>query len=144
MIPALAIGSALDFMRGKWWMVLVAGLLVWVVIEKGNARHWEKRALNCEQRIEIAKREAAEQAAANSKRLADATADYAARESSRQPIILTSKETVREYAQTPAGASQCLDAGRVSGIDDLDARIAASAPSGGPGAVPANPGPSPD
>jgi len=66
-MPVLAIGSAIDFMRGKWWLVLVAALGIWLLIEKGNSRHWEKQFHACEQRIEIAKREAAEQAAAADK-----------------------------------------------------------------------------
>ncbi|RYG88815.1 MAG: hypothetical protein EON59_03225 [Alphaproteobacteria bacterium] len=145
MIPAIGIGAALDFMRGKWWILPVAVLAVLLVLAKGDARHWEKQALACERRIEIAKREAAEQLAANERRVSDATADYAARTAAAEPIIIRSRDIVREYAQTEAGAAQCLDAARVDGVRrDREGLFAGSDPAateGGSGAVQTRPAP---
>lgn len=141
----LSLGAALGLMRGKWWIIPVAVLGLLLVLAKADARHWEKLAKACEMRIEVAKREAAEQAAANQKRLADATADFAARTAAAEPIILRSRETIREFSQTDAGRAQCLDASRVDGVRrDREALFASDdpgAPERGAGAVPAGPAP---
>ncbi|RYG90102.1 MAG: hypothetical protein EON59_00540 [Alphaproteobacteria bacterium] len=145
MIPPLAIGAALDFMRGKWWILPAAALALWALIERGNARHFEKLHLQDAALIERAKRESAEQLAKNERRVADATADYAARAVAQEPIILKSRETIREYAQTPAGAAQCLDAARADGVrasrNALFAGDDTGAAQGGSGAVQALPSP---
>ncbi|KZE14068.1 hypothetical protein [Sphingomonas hankookensis] len=60
-------------------------------------------------------------------RIASATGTYADRLANRQPLILESTNTVREYAQTDAGRVRCRDADRVRSIDLLDARFAAPA-----------------
>jgi hypothetical protein len=52
---------------------------------------------------------------------ANAQAD---REAARQPIIVRSTDTVREYAQTDAGRAVCRGPDRVRSIDALDAEIA--------------------
>ncbi|WP_426254485.1 hypothetical protein [Sphingomonas sp. DC2300-3] len=73
---------------------------------------------------------------------ASAALTYADRLAAREPIILRSTNTVREYAQTDAGRARCLGADRVRGIDALDAALFPAAPgaarSGGAG-VPADP-----
>lgn len=69
-------------------------------------------------------------------RLAQAAADYAAWLAARQPIIVRSTNTVREYAQTDAGRVLCRDADRVRAIDALDAELAEAAGSAGGGAGP--------
>lgn len=112
----LGIGAFLDFMRGRWWIVPVAVCLVFALVQWGNARHHEKIALNRKLLIEEMRREAAEQRAKNEKRVADATTDYAERLASVQPIIIRSRDTVKEYAQTEAGRAPCLDAARVDGV----------------------------
>ncbi|WP_066795005.1 hypothetical protein [Sphingomonas soli] len=142
MIP---LGAALDFMRGKWWLLGVGAALIFALIQWGNARHWEKRYLQQVALIERAKVAAAEQYAANEKRLAEATADYAARAAAAEPIILHSRETVTRYAETPAGAAPCLATDRVDGVRrDREALFAGddtSAAERGAGAVQALPAP---
>jgi hypothetical protein len=71
--------------------------------------------------------DAEEQKAAWADGIAHAAQDYAQRLSDRQPIILHSKDTVTQYAQTPAGRVPCLAADRVHGIDQLDEGLAAAA-----------------
>ncbi|SEN50920.1 hypothetical protein SAMN05192583_2925 [Sphingomonas gellani] len=75
-------------------------------------------------------------------RHAQATATYADRLATREPIILHSTNTVREYAQTAAGRAVCLGADRVRGIDALDASLFAHDPARTDGSeeeVPADP-----
>lgn len=63
-----------------------------------------------------------------------AYAGLAQRTADREPIILRSTNTVREYAQTQAGAALCLGAERVLGIDALDRELfgeSAAPPAGG-------------
>lgn len=80
------------------------------------------------------------QEANNAKAQQAASESYAEKLQNVQPIILHSKETVREFAQTPAGAAPCLDAGRVSGIEkDRDALFGTSASSGSSAPVPTLP-----
>lgn len=73
---------------------------------------------------------AAKREAAWERKLSDARGQYATDIANRQPIIIRSKDTVREYAQTPAGKSACLDANRVRGIDGFDTDIATTASRG--------------
>jgi hypothetical protein len=72
---------------------------------------------------------------------------FASTLASREPVILHSTDTVREYAQTPAGRAACLAADRVLGIDQLDAALfhpeAAASAGAGAAALPAEPGPAP-
>lgn len=73
---------------------------------------------------------------------ASAAQTYADRLAAREPIILRSTDTVREYAQTNAGRARCLGADRVRGIDALDAALfpaAPGAPRSGDAGVPADP-----
>lgn len=69
--------------------------------------------------------------------LAQAAASYAAGLAAREPIIVRSTNTVREYAQTDPGRVLCRDADRVRALDALDAELAEAARSanGGAGAV---------
>lgn len=142
MIP---IGAALDFMRGRWWLLGVVAAMAFALFQWGNARHWEKRYLQQVAIMEAAKRASADQLAANEHRLAEATTSFAAQAAQREPIIIHSRDTVREYAQTEAGAAQCLDAGRVDGVrasrDALFARDDPRGPGSGDGAVPPLPAP---
>ena len=73
---------------------------------------------------------------------ASAAQTYADRLAAREPIILRSTDTVREYAQTNAGRARCLGADRVRGIDALDAALFPPAPGAarsGDARVPADP-----
>lgn len=81
-------------------------------------------------------RAAAERYAANAGRLAAAADSYATRQAALQPLIVRSTDTVRSYAETPAGRVLCRDPDRVRGIDELDASLRASVAAGeGEGAV---------
>lgn len=63
---------------------------------------------------------------------------YAAGLAARDPIIVRSTDTVREYAKTDAGRVLCRGADRVRAIDALDAELVAApgTTGGGGGAVP--------
>ena len=69
--------------------------------------------------------------------LAQAATNYAAGLAAREPIIVRSTNTVREYAKTDAGRVLCRGADRVRAVDALDAELAEAAgpASGGAGAV---------
>ena len=69
---------------------------------------------------------------------ATAAQTYAASLTSRQPLIIHSKDTVTRYAQTDAGRVLCRAADRVRDIDALDADLARdpTASSRSEGAVP--------
>lgn len=78
-----------------------------------------------------------------SRQNSEAWAIYAGSLANRQPLILKSTDTVREYAQSDAGRVLCRSADRVRGIDDLDASLihpaTAGAAGGGGGSVRADP-----
>jgi hypothetical protein len=85
----------------------------------------------------IAARDVAKAEAGFAARSADAVTSYADRLAAREPIILHSTNTVREYAQTDAGRVLCRGTDRVRAIDDLDRQLATppGATGGGAGAV---------
>lgn len=64
----------------------------------------------------------------------------AARDAAREPIVLRSTNTVREYAQTADGRVLCLPAERVRGIEADAAALSAAAQAAGNGnpAMPAD------
>ncbi len=62
-----------------------------------------------------------------------ALSTYASALADRQPLIVRSTDTVREYAQSDAGRVLCRPADRVRAIDDLDASLAQSATAGAAG-----------
>ncbi|MFV1919123.1 hypothetical protein VPH46_06790 [Sphingomonas sp. MJ1 (PH-R8)] len=66
--------------------------------------------------------------------IAQAAAAYAADLAAREPIIVRSTNSVREYAQTDAGRVLCRDADRVRAVDVLDAELAKAAGTTGSGA----------
>ena len=121
------------------WLLLAAALAALFATRAKLAR------VKLEHEIQLATiaRKAAEQDAADQARVAKAADDYAARAAALQPIIVRSRNTVRTYAETPAGRAPCLAADRVRGIDDLDAAIAAAAQPGA-AAVRADAGVPPD
>ena len=63
----------------------------------------------------------------------DALSTYASALADRQPLIVRSTDTVREYAQSDAGRVLCRSADRVRAIDELDASLAQSTPAGAAG-----------
>ncbi|MGN5373302.1 hypothetical protein [Sphingomonas hankookensis] len=136
--------AALALLRRAWWLIPIIALAAgWLWTDRKLAdtrltlaRERTVRAqdlADAEKAKLKAERDAAE-------RVAAATATFADRLATRQPIILESTKTVREYAQTDSGRVRCRDADRVRSIDLLDARLAAPAPAAGSGdrAVPAD------
>lgn len=120
--------AALALLRRFWWAVPIVALTALLFItraQRDDARHTlrnERAAMTAE--IDRADRErlAAEKRYADRQTAAALT--YADRLAAREPIILRSTNTVREYAATPAGRAVCLGADRVRGIDALDAELA--------------------
>lgn len=120
--------TAWGMARRFWWAIPIAtlaALLLVIRAQRNDARQTltnERAAWSAE--IDRAERErlAAEKRYAD--RQASAALTYADRLAAREPIILRSTNTVREYAQTDAGRARCLGADRVRGIDALDAELA--------------------
>ncbi len=136
--------AALALQRRVWWLIPIIALAAgWLWTDRkladtrltlANERMVRAQDLADAEKAKLkAERDAAD-------RVAAATATFADRIATRQPIILESTNTVREYAQTDAGRVRCRDADRVRSIDLLDARLAAPAPAAGSGdrAVPAD------
>lgn len=112
----------------KWFGIgslIAIALLTTALGITRNTLHNVRQANKLAEQTRIAvaaKREAKWQA-----KLSDERGKYAADQANRQPIIIRSKDTIREYAQTDAGRVACLDANRVRGIDGFDTDIAATA-----------------
>lgn len=97
--------------------------------------------------VDRADRARAEQELRHVQQLSTATATFADRLAAREPIILHSTNTVREYAQTDAGRARCLGADRVRGLDSYLAALTSAnsaAAAGRADAVPAHADPSPN
>jgi len=121
-----AAGFAL--LRRFWWAVPMFGLLAALhftretLADRTATLNAERTAMSADiakadqLRIDAEKRFAVQQTTA--------LATFADRLANREPIILRSTDTVRNYAQTAA----CLPADRVRGIDALDAELFASDP----------------
>lgn len=92
-----------------------------------------------------AERDVAKAEAGWARQRVDASKQQADREAARQPIIIRSTDTVREYAKTDSGRALCRGADRLRAVDALDAELAAPArtASGSVGAVPADAAASP-
>lgn len=135
------------------WKLIGGGVFLavigFLIVQYGAARydqgklqertHWEHAA-------RLAEISRGEERLADERRVSAAVLAYSDALAAQQPVILRSIDTVREYAQTPAGAVLCLPADRVWGIDAdaaaLGLQPAPAAPGGG-SAVPANPDPAP-
>ena len=137
-VAGAAIGTATG---ARWWRlalklapwIAIAGLLAALQLTRGTLAR-----ARLEHAAELAGLDAAaaRQSAANSDRVARAADAYATRTAALQPLIVRSTDTVRTYAETPAGRARCLDADRVRGIDALDAALGApEAAGGGDGAM---------
>ncbi|KQM92243.1 hypothetical protein ASE70_15120 [Sphingomonas sp. Leaf22] len=123
--------EALALFRRVWWLVPIAALAagwLWtdrkladVRVTLANERTVRAQDLADANAAKLkAERDAADHAAA-------AALTFADRLANRQPIILESTNTAREYAQTDAGRVRCRSADRVQAIDLLDARLADAA-----------------
>ncbi|TCP33285.1 hypothetical protein [Sphingomonas sp. BK235] len=117
--------ALLELLRRLAPLLTIAGLAaaaLYLRAELVDARH--DLALERSQATaaaERARRERAEIVAASAQREAKATSTFADRLAAREPLIVHSTDTVREYAQTDAGRALCLGADRVRAIDALDA-----------------------
>jgi len=137
--------AALALLRRFWWAIPIAVLavLLWVRTDQrddveqtlANERQAWTATLDRAERVKAAaERRYAEQQTA-------AALTYADRLAAREPIILRSTNTVREYAQTDAGRVLCRGADRVRAIDALDAELARGAGPNTGGAGPVQPDP---
>lgn len=118
----------LPLLRRFWWAIPIAALSALLFITRGQ-RDDARQTLRNERAAMTAEIDRAERTRlAAEKRYADrqaaAALTYADRLAAREPIILRSTNTVREYAATPAGRAVCLGADRVRGIDALDVELA--------------------
>lgn len=139
----LGLGGAAAFV-----LALVA-LVIW---QFGNAREAEGKATGEARADARWQKLVYEQAAtiadlrtANERKVTDATTRYVTTQERLQPIIIRSFQEARDYAQTPAGAVQCLGSDRVRGIEESAAALGLSPPAAaavGSGAL--RPDPDPD
>jgi hypothetical protein len=114
--------------------VLVIGLLWGCRLDQLRGRYKaDLAACQADRKVDQANgaRELAEASAGYAVAGAAASATYADRLAAREPLIIKSTDTVREYAQTDAGRVPCRGPERVRAIDDLDAAIAADAGAAG-------------
>lgn len=140
---------AWGMVRRFWWAIPIAALAALLLITRAQ-RDDVRQTLRNERAAWSAEIDRAERARlAAEKRFADrqaaAALTYADRLAAREPIILRSTNTVREYAATDAGRARCLGADRVRGIDALDAELADDPETAGSGdlavSLDANPAP---
>jgi hypothetical protein len=134
----------------RWYLVAIAGLAIALMTTRGNLA--DARAdLTAERKdreldAAIAKAAILGRELGFAQQQATAAGTYADQLARREPIIVKSTDTVREYAQTDAGRARCLGADRVHGLDQLDAQLfpaASAATDGGAVPVPAEPDPAP-
>lgn len=119
----MTVAAAIALLRRFWPAIpAVLALLFWV--QRNDARHTlANERLAWTASVEQADRHRVEQERGFAQQLAAATTSFADRLAAREPIILRSTNTVREYAQTDAGRVLCRAADRVRGIDALDAEL---------------------
>jgi hypothetical protein len=124
--------AALALLKRFWWSVPIALLTVALIVTRGTLA--DARAdLKLEQAERATDKAIGERDVANAEagfkgQLATAVTSYADRLAAREPIILRSTDTVRTYAETPAGRVLCLAPDRVSGIDAFDRELFADHP----------------
>lgn len=119
--------AALALGRRFWWAIPIVGLTIALhfarvdLADKTATLDAERQTWTTE--IARADKARADAEARWAKQNSDAWATYAGALANRQPLILKSTDTVREYAQSDAGRVLCRSADRVRGIDDLDASL---------------------
>lgn len=127
----------LGIARRFWWAIPIAALTIALhftrvdLADKTATLDAERLAWTAE--IARADKARADAEARWAKQNSDAWATYAGALVSRQPLILKSTDTVREYAQSDVGRVLCRSADRVRGIDDLDASLVHPATAGAAG-----------
>lgn len=123
----MTVAAGLALLRRFWpaipIVVLAAALMLTraTLADRTRTLANERTAWSAE--IDRAARAKAEAEARWSAQSASAALAFADRFAEREPIIVKSTETVRTYAQTPAGRAVCLSADRLRGIDALDAAL---------------------
>jgi len=137
----------LAFMRKYWKWAAIAALAVALMVTRSTlaGARADLALLRAERKVDvaIADRDKARTEARWAGIQITAAERYADRLATREPIIVRSTDTVREYAKTAAGAMRCLSPERVLGIDQLDAELFSFTPSHSgraPRAVPADAG----
>lgn len=121
--------SAIGTLAVRYWYLLVIAALVAALVITRSTLADTKLTLTNERAawtfsLGQADKLRLEQEAGHAVAIVGATQDYADRLAAREPIIIRSTNTVREYAQTDAGRVLCRDADRVRAIDALDAELA--------------------
>ncbi len=118
--------------RQHWKLALIAGLVALFLVTRAE-RNGARQALTTEKAErktdhDRAERQRAEQERGFALTIVAAVERQAARTAAREPIIVHSTNTVREYAQTDAGRAHCLGADRVRGLDTFLSALAGADP----------------
>ena len=131
------LGSALALIGREWKLVLIALFAAGFLVTRSQ-RDEARQAVKTEKAERKADGDRADHQRAERERgfalaIVDAVDRQAARTAAREPIIVHSTNTVREYAQTDAGRAHCLGADRVRGLDAYLSALAGAdpAPAGG-------------
>ncbi len=124
--------ALLKLAKRFWWVVpiaVLAGMLLVTRAQRDGARQ-SLRTEKAERKADHdrAERQRAEQERGFALTIVAAVERQAARTAAREPIIVHSTNTVREYAQTDAGRAHCLGADRVRGLDTFLSALAGADP----------------
>lgn len=130
----------------RFWPALPVLLLgIWAARLDHLRSTYREQLIECRSARQVdrvsGERDVAKAEAGFAKQRADAAETYAQSAQAREPLIVRSTNTVREYAQTDAGRAQCLGPDRVHGIDEFSAALFAGHPAGtgsGDAGVPAD------
>ncbi|MEH3121069.1 MAG: hypothetical protein PGN16_03670 [Sphingomonas phyllosphaerae] len=122
-------GAAMARLLSRFWpaipIIAAVALAMLFRAQRDDARQTlrnERQAWTAS--LDRADRARADQERGFAQQIAAAATSFADRLAAREPIILRSTNTVREYAQTAAGRVMCRGADRVREIDSLDADLA--------------------
>ncbi len=124
--------QAIALVRQHWKLAVIAGLVALFLVTRAE-RNSARQALTTEKAERKADHDRAERQRADQERgfaltIVAAVERQAARTAAREPIIVHSTNTVREYAQTDAGRAHCLGADRVRGLDTFLSALAGADP----------------
>lgn len=117
----MTFAGTLVLIRRHWQLALIAFLAGLFLVIRGE-RDAARQALSTEQTERRAERDRADRDRADqergfAQRQASGISLFADRLAAREPIIVHSTNTVREYAQTDAGRARCLGPDRVRALD---------------------------
>lgn len=130
--------TALLALVGREWKLVLAAIFAVGLFVAVSQRNAARQALTTEKAERAADRDRADRQRVEQERgfavaFADAVDRQAARTAAREPIIVHSTNTVREYAQTDAGRARCLGPDRVRGLDAYLAALTGADPAPAPG-----------